>query len=262
MPHAIAASLTHTFVQVLALTVLLAAGMACSRAASLRFLATFPDDVPEKSELLRGAGHWWWVLNLPVSMVVFYVIFMLLFAPLSGIVVAALIVLAPLVWFILAHDNAALDAPFAAFEGLRARLQRREPDPQRWLAQYRRQAARRRSLSVLGYLMLVLVLLLAIVGAYGYVAFDRVIASRVRSMAIAERVQQQMGPVAGTIFARTPPCVKEPTLYLVPPPNVTPQAVEASKQQAVKSLAQLDPEHRWQVVIRTGEPPAPTAKMP
>lgn len=233
----------------------------CAR-ASHRLLQTLPDDTPEKPELLRASGSLWFLWWPPVAIGLFYTLVVWALAPLSGFVVLALALLMPPVVLMLRGRTAYLDAPFAAVEVVAARLARRAPDPQRWLAIHRRQVERRRKLAVLPHIMLVLMIALAVLGAFGYVSIDRVLAVRVHSMAVAEKVQQQMGPSAGTIYSRTPPCVKQPTLIIVPPPKVSLDQEAALQLQAEGLLHQLDPRHHWEVGVYTDKrllPPSPAA---
>lgn len=229
--------------------------------ASHRFIQAFPDDTPEKPELLQASGSLWFLLWPVVAIGVFYALLVWALAPLLAFVGLVLALLTPLLVLMLRHRDAYLDAPFAAVEVMAARLTRRPPDPQRWLTQHRRQVERRRRLAVLPHIMLALMIALVLVGAAGYISIDRVLAARMRWMTVGENVQQQLGLPAGTVFARTPPCVDKPTLVIVPQSKIPREQAKSLQEQAQTILRQLDPRQEWQVGVVTDKiaPPKPPA---
>jgi hypothetical protein len=253
LPAQFLTHLNSLFLQALPVLLGLTVLLWLSARASYRFIETFPDDVPEKAELLAGArAQWlmWWPL---LAFGVLYAVLVFLLAPLTAIAAAFIVGFVPFL-IALFHNQPALDAPFAAAEVLRARRRREPPDPERWLATYRKVKERRRRLGLLRYVMLVLVLALAGIGAWGYVTVDRVLAVRLQAIAMEDDIKQALG-LQVTVFTQTPPCVPACTLYLIPPPGM--KAPEA-KQLIVKTqqaLQQRGERRAWRIEVKTGEGP-------
>lgn len=254
MPQSFLNQINQSMLQLLAIFVCGAILVALVGRASRRFIASFPDDTPEKPELLRASTSPWVLWPPLAALACFYALLVWAHTPILAFVVMVLVLLTPLVLLMVRGRNEYLDAPFAAVEVMAARLTHRPPDPQRWLVQHRRQVERRRKLAVLPFVMLALMVALALLGVFAYATIDRVLAVRLHSMAVAEQVQTQMGTSAGTIFSQSPPCVKQPTLMVVPPPNVTAAQVSKLKAQATNLVRQLDPKQQWAVKVITGTP--------
>lgn len=223
--------------------------------ASERFIASFPDDVPEKPELMRGARSRWFLWSPLVAMAAMYGMILWALAPLSAMVLAALLLLLPMV--VLSFGNqAAFDAPFAATEVLRARLGRKAPDPERWLAQYRLLKIRRQRIGVLRQAMAVLMALLVVTGVYGYVKVDRVLAVRLQAMAVAEALKADLGTGSGvTVFSQTPPCVPVRTMYLIPGGSTNKAQAEKYVAAVVEWLGVRGEKRPWRVKVKTGDGP-------
>ena len=251
MPAQILAQTNPIFLQVASVMVALTLLLWHSARVSRRFIATFPDDLAEKPELLAAARLQWFMVAPLLALVIMYVVLVFLLAPIAALAALFVVALAPFL-IVLFVNQPALDAPYAALETLRARLRHQQPDPQRWLAQYCKLKERRRRLGWMRYVMLVLVLILAAMGVAGYVTIDRVLGVRLQALAMVEDVKQALGPQV-TVFTQTPPCVAQCTLYLIPPPGM--KAPEAQKLAATaqQALRQRRERRAWRIAVKTGE---------
>jgi len=212
-------------------------------------------DFPEKRDLLRGARLLWFVLPLAglVGVGAMVLILNVYLLPLTAFTAGAMIVLTTIVVMIYRHADS-MDGLFA---GVEMRLAR---DFDTWLQRHRARLERRHRVGWLRHVLAIGRVPYAIPAVAGYVTVDRTLATRLHSMAVAETVQRELGPQAGTIFSQTPPCVLAPTLYIVPSPGEAASVTERTWQKSAALLKQLDPGQKWRVVIRTGETTLPPVR--
>ena len=240
--HYAAAQLAVAYV-VLALLLLLASRQSVAR------LTAAPDFL-EKAQLLRGARLHWFIFPLAglVGLAIMLLVLDLFMLPLTALCANFLVVLSTLVVVIFRHGDS-LDGLFA---GLELRFSR---DLNSWLQRHRARLQRRRKLGWLRYAMVALLALFVMVTVAGYVTVDRTLAVRLHSMGVAEQVQQELGPQAGTILSQTPPCVSLPTLYLIPTADISRTAAAAAADRLAQMLAQRQEKQQWRIVVKTGEGP-------
>ncbi|MEN6304666.1 MAG: hypothetical protein ABFD96_18185 [Armatimonadia bacterium] len=253
MPVAFLNEINRLFLQVVPVLAAFVVLLWLLARASERFVVSFPDEVPEKPELLRGTRNRWFVWAPLAALATMYAMIVWAMAPLSGMILAALILLLPMV--LMAFGNqASFDAPFAATEVLRAKLGRRAADPQRWLTQYRMLKARRQRLGILRHVMAALMVLLVVMGVYGYVTVDRVLAMRLQARVVEEALKSEMG-LEWTVFSQTPPCVPLRTMYLIPGKNLSKAQAESEVARVRKWLEERREPRPWQVKVKTGDGP-------
>lgn len=247
--------INRAFVQTLPLVVGLMAVLWVVARASERFVATFPDEVAEKTELLQGTRSRWFVWSPVAALVVMYGMIVWVLAPVSGIILGAFILLLPLV--LLAFGNqAAFDAPFAALEVMRAKLGKRSAEPERWLAQYRTAKARRQRLGVLRQFLAAMMVLLLSMSVSAYISLDRVLAMRLRAQVLEQALKAELGnSFEGTIFSQTPPCTGLRTMYLIPAKDPGKAQAQRDVDRVVKWLAERQERWAWAVQVKTGEGP-------
>ncbi|MEN6548680.1 MAG: hypothetical protein ABFE07_21745 [Armatimonadia bacterium] len=255
MPSEFLNEINRTFLQVIPVLVEFVAIVWLAAWVSERFIATLPDDVPEKAELLQGARNRWFIWAPLASLAVMYAMIVYALAPLSGVVLGAFVMLLPIL--LMAYANpAALDAPSAAVEVLRARLRRQAADPERWVARYRLLKARRQRLGLLKWAMAALMALLAVMGVYGYVTVDRVLAMRLQAQVVEEALRADLSTsFEGTIFSQTPPCVPLRTMYLIPGKDLSKAQAQSQVERVVKWFGERGERWPWQVRVKTGDGP-------
>lgn len=237
-----AAQLALAYV-VLALLLLLVSRQSVAR-------LTAAPDFPEKTQLLRGARLHWVIFPLAglVGLAIMLLVLDWFLLPLTALCANFLVVLSTIVMVILRHGDS-IDGLFA---GLELRFSR---DFNTWLKRHHTRLRRRRTLAWLRYVMLALLALFVVVAVAGFATVDRTLAVRLHSMAVAEQVQQELGPQAGTIFSQTPPCVSLPTLYLIPTADMNRTAAAAAADRLAQMLAQRQEKRQWRIVVKTGEGP-------
>lgn len=254
MPADLLAAINQFFLVVAALMLLLTIALWFSARGSYRFIATFPDEVPEKAELLHGERSLPLVWLPLLGLLVMYAMMVWLLAPLSGVILGFTTMLAPFI--IIAYANqAAFDAPFAGSVARRARLARQTPDPEPWLAQYRKTRARRQRLGILRHVMVALLAVLLGMGVFSATTIDPMLSMRLKARVLENDLRASLNRLDLTIFTQTPPCVPVRTLYLIPGPDMKKPEAQALVGQVVKWLTERGERGPWRIQVKTGDGP-------